>query len=134
MFDFHEKRKIKSWIFSKSAVFLLLVASFFLAASVYERYQKERETAAKRAERAAELAILQAHAAELATAVTHTQSARGIEEEIRDRFDATKEGEQAVIVVDEAHATASPSLAEPVRAKGEDADTHFLFSWLFFWR
>lgn len=133
MFDFHEKRKIKSWIFSKPTIFLLLVASFFLATSVYERYQKERETAQKHAERAAELATLQAHAAELADAVAYMQSARGIEEEIRDRFDATKVGEQAVIVMDEVRATASPSLVGSAKSEGKNTGRRFL-SWILFWR
>ncbi len=132
VFDFHEKRKIKSWVFSKPAIALLLIASFFLARSVYERYQKERETAQKHSEASAELASLEAHAAELEGEVNRVQSRRGIEEEIRDRFDKTKEGEREVIVMDERGATTSTSTETTVPKEAKKSSG--FFSWLFFWR
>lgn len=132
MFDFHEKRKIKSWFFSKPAIALILVGSFFLGRSVYERYQKERETAQKHAEASAELANLTAHAVELEGEVKHIQSARGIEEEIRNRFDVTKEGERAVVVMGDRHSTTSSTFTEAPKPKEEQRNSGFL-SRLFFW-
>lgn len=125
MFDFHEKRKIKSWLFSKPAIILLLAASAFLATSVYDLYGKERATAKKHAERAAELAELIAHADALEAEVTYMQSERGIEEEIRDRFDVVKEGEQAVIILERRPATGTPSAAPEANNKGESPWWHF---------
>jgi cell division protein FtsB len=130
VFDFHEKRKIKSWVFSKPAIAILLVVSFFLGRSVYERYQKERETSVKHAERTTELAHARTHASALEAEVARIQSPRGIEEEIRDRFDVTKEGEQAVIVMGDLHSTTSK--ASPETAQSENSGT--VFSWLFFWQ
>mgnify|MGYP003394712704 CR=1 FL=1 len=130
MFDFHEKRKIKSWIFSKPAIALLLVVSFFLGRSVYERYQKERETAVKHAERVAELVNARTHAAALEAEVAYLQSARGIEEEIRNRFDVTKGGEQAVIVMSDLHSTTSKASTETAKTEQDGS----VFSWLFFWQ
>ena len=100
MFDFHEKRKIKRWLFSKPVIALLLVLCFFLGRSAYERYTKERETAIKHHEQAAELLALTARANALEKEVAYMQSARGGEQEIRQRFDAVKEGERAVIIID----------------------------------
>ena len=131
VFDFHEKRKIKSWLFSKPAIVVLLVVASFLANSVYALYQKERETATKYAKRQAELAELNAHAAALSAEVEYMQSTRGIEEEIRDRFDVVKKGEQAVIVMEQRHPTTSPA-AVTSEAQAEAAES--FFSWLFFWR
>ncbi len=131
MFDFHEKRKIKSRIFSKPTIALLFIASLFLATSVHERYQKERETAHKQAERAAELSTLKARAAVLEAQVKHIQSTRGIEEEIRDRFDATKKGERAVIVVD---GTPSTTVATSTSLPEVQEKKHSFFSRLLFWR
>jgi cell division protein FtsB len=132
VFDFHEKRKIKSWMFSKPAILFLLVISFFLARSVYERYQKERDTAEKHFERAAALASLEARAADLEREVGYIESARGIEEEIRNRFDVTKKGEQAVMVMDERESTSSEASPEAPVAK--EKPRRGVFSWLFFWR
>ena len=101
--------------------------------SVYERYQKERETAIKRAERSAELANLKAQVAALDAEVAYIQSARGIEEEIRDRFDATKEGEQAVIIMDDKQPTTSAAFTAVPKAEEKQQDKSF-FSWLFFWQ
>lgn len=133
MFDFHEKRKIKSWLFSKPTIILLLAASVFLASSVYERYQKERETAEKHAERAAELATLETHAAALEEEVKYIQSARGIEEEIRDRFDVVKQGERAAIIMDEVARPAATTTA-PVSVLPQEVSDAGFFSKLFFWR
>ncbi|MBI4086973.1 hypothetical protein HY416_03260 [Candidatus Kaiserbacteria bacterium] len=132
MFDFHEKRKIKSWLFSKPMIAVLLIASALFATSVYERYKKERETAEKHAERLIELDRLKAHAAALEADVEYMESNRGIEEEIRDRFDAVKKGEQAVVVMNEAPVTSSTTSAAPVLPEVVSAEG--AFSWLFFWR
>jgi cell division protein FtsB len=127
VFDFHEKRKIKSWLFSRTSIALLLVASGLLSVSVFERYQKERETALKYAERSAELAELNVRAAALETKVDYMESARGIEDEIRHRYDVVKEGERAVIIMDEEKATSTP-LPLPV------VEDRSYFSRLMFWR
>ena len=127
MFDFHEKRKIKSWLFSRTSIALLLVASGLLSVSVFERYQKERETALKYDERSAELMELAARAAVLESKVEYMESARGIEDEIRHRYDVVKEGERAVIIMDAEKATTTPLQAPPQEEKG-------FFSRLLFWR
>lgn len=133
MFDFHEKRKIKSWLFSKVSVFILLVLTALLGTSVFERYQKERETAHNHYERAAELERLRSQAAALEAKVSYAESERGIEEEIRDRYDVVKEGERAVIIVDAPREeTARPAPVDD--ADLSDETTPSFFSWIFFWR
>lgn len=127
VFDFHEKRKIKSWLFSRTSIALLLIASGLLSVSVFERYQKERETAFKYTERAAELTELNARAAALESKVEYMESARGIEDEIRHRYDVVKEGEYAVIIMDAEKATSTPLPPPPPEKKG-------FFSRLLFWR
>ncbi len=128
VFDFHEKRKIKSWVFSKLSVLVLLALCALLATSVWERYQKERETARNYRERDAELAMLEAQAAALEARVAYIESDRGIEAEIRDRYDVVKEGERAVVVMDAEQA--SPAVASEVVAEEEEG----FLSWIFFWR
>lgn len=131
MFDFHEKRKLKSLVFSKITIGVLLIASGLLSLSVYERYEKERETAHKRAERTADLLELEARAAALEEKVAYVQSARGIEEEVRDRYGALKAGERAVIVMERPGKQHASSTYAPPTAS-EEAPS--FFDWLFFWR
>lgn len=136
MFDFHEKRKIRSWLFSYPVIALILVLSFFLALSVHERYEKERETAAKRAERAAELDALRERTEALETQVAFMQSERGIEEEIRSRYDAVREGERMVVIVPNEASVASPTARRemaPVPLLVPEPERSF-FSRLLFWR
>ncbi len=131
MFDFHEKRKLRSWLFSTPTIAFLLIASFFLGKSVYGRYQKERETAAVYAERSAELAHLKAQAAILSAKVKYMQSERGIEEEIHDRFDVAKANEEAVIVTDDrSSATVVSATSAPATVEVERS----MWSRVFFWR
>lgn len=80
---------------------LLLVPIVFLSMSVFERYQAERDTREKRAERALELEEVAARAAALEAQVEEAESARGIEAEIRSRYDVAKEGERVIVIVDE---------------------------------
>ena len=88
--------------------------------------------ALRHAESVAELAQLQAHATTLEDEVAHLKSTKGIEEEIRDRFDVVKEGEKAVIVIDEKGSTTSPPV-RPVIATDKKTSWSFLTG-LFFWR
>ena len=119
MFDFRERRKIRGWLFSKPAIALLFVVSLFLARSVLGLYEKERTAAERYAVAAARLEELKTNAALLEEKVAYLRSGRGMEEEIRRRFDVVKEGEQVVIIVeDEAGGTrrVSAETAAPAAA------------------
>ncbi len=113
MFDFHEKRRIKSWLYSHTSIAVLFVFIIFMSISILERFEKEREMAAKRAESAAELKQMRERAATLGAKVREAESQRGLEAEIRDRYDVAKEGEQVVVIVDEAREQATTSTARP---------------------
>jgi cell division protein FtsB len=101
MFDFHEKRKIRRVLYSKVSIALVFLLAFVIGRSVYERYTVEREMVAKLDERVAELDALKQRALLLEGKVDHLRNERGIEEELRNRFDVVKEGEQVVIILDE---------------------------------
>lgn len=112
MFDFHEKRKIRSILYSKASVTVLLLISFFVGMSAYERYVVEREMAAKLDEKRQKLESLQLRATALEADVEHLQNERGIEEELRGRFDVVKEGEQVVIIIDDESETPTQGAPE----------------------
>ena len=128
MFDYHEKRKIRSWVYSKFSIGVLFALSVWMSIAVYERFSVEREMAHKRAEVVAELGALKERAAVLESKVESLHNERGLEEELRRRFDVAKEGEQVVIIVDDSKPT---DLADPDVLPQEDSPW---WSWLTFWR
>lgn len=99
MFDFHEKRKIKSFLYSKVVICILLLISILLSISVYHRYITAEEMRGKLDSRRTALYELEARAQMLRTKVEYLEDERGVEEELRNRFDVAKEGEQVVILI-----------------------------------
>ncbi len=124
MLDFHEKRKLKSFLYSWPVIGVLLFVSCAFSVSVYERYSIERTMAARREALAIELKELEQQAASLEASVERLKSDRGIEEEIRDRYQVSKKGEQIVVIVDDTKAAkGTTTLGEPEK-KG-----YFDFLW-----
>jgi cell division protein FtsB len=101
MFDFQEKRKIRRILYSKVSISIVLLLAMFMGMSALERYTTERETARKLNEREAVLDSLNLRAEALGAKVERLKNDRGLEEEIRNRFDVVKEGEQVVIFIGE---------------------------------
>ncbi len=101
MLDFHEKRKLKSYLYSRYAVAALFLFALFLSISVFERYVAERKVAEKRDEIKNELEALKQRELVLETEVSRLKSDRGLEEEIRDRYEVSRAGERIVVIVGE---------------------------------
>lgn len=99
MFDFQEKRKIRGWVYSKVTIVILFVLVILTSISVVERFKVEREMVEKREEKEQELQALKQRASLLESKVEHLKDSRGVEEELRNRFDVAKEGEQVVVIV-----------------------------------
>jgi cell division protein FtsB len=129
MFDFHEKRKIRHVMYSTpviSALFLLALCIGYIA---YHRYIVAEEMQAKLDERRELLSELKQRAALLESKVEYLKDERGIEEEIRNRFDVAKEGEQVVVLVQnkDDESTSSPRQKQVIIEQGEDFFDRFKF-------
>jgi len=127
VFDFHEKRKLKGYLYSTPMIVGLFLFSALLSTSVYARYLSEREMAGKRETLSRELDVLKMKASALEAEVAHLHSDRGIEEEIRDRYEVSKKGEQVVVILESAEdkkATITPIV------QSEDEKGSF---WSFLW-
>lgn len=122
MFDFHEKRKIRKILFSRPVIILLFAAGIFLSFSVYERYTVSVEMQKKLDERRAELEKLEMRAEVLNAKVEYLEDERGIEEELRSRFDVAREGEEVVILLDANNASAT-LMEEGVSSEEVQAET-----------
>lgn len=108
MFDFHEKRKIRRVLYSKLFIGVVFIVALILARSAYERYRVERDMAGRLLDREQELHELQERALLLESRVDHLRNERGIEEEIRERFDVVRDGEQVVVILEDESQSTTP--------------------------
>ncbi len=104
MFDFQEKRRIRQIVYSRFFIGAIFLIGILIANSAYNRYTVEREMAVKRDSKLQELEELRVRAAALESNIEHLENDRGIEEELRSRFDVVKEGEQVVVILEDPEA------------------------------
>ncbi len=79
------------------ALFAVVVAALF---GVWGVYQKERETAASRAQAESEHADLAARETRLSDDIEHLTSDRGVEETLREQYGLAERGEGLIVIVD----------------------------------
>ena len=101
MFDFHEKRKIRSVLYSRPVIGVILLVTILLSISAYNRYTVAKEMEVKLESRKQELEELKERAHAIESKVEYLTDERGVEEELRNRFDAIREGEQVIILLEE---------------------------------
>ncbi len=101
MFDFHQKRKLKTVFGSRFTQGIILVVAFFILLSAYNRYLIAREMAERRANVESEISALEERREILETQVQYLSNERGIESEMRRQFDIAREGEQVVIILED---------------------------------
>ncbi len=100
MFDFFERRKFRRLMYSKVALLCLLFVVVFLAKGVWDVYSKEREASRLVRERQAELKDIEARQTALVAELKKLSTARGIEEELRQKYEVAREGEKVIVLVD----------------------------------
>lgn len=128
MFDFRQKRKIRTILESRIVWAILLILAGFMALSTYGHYQIAEEATEKRIEAEQEKMSLEKRKEDLTEEVKYLSDERGIEAEMRRQFDVAKEGEQIVIIVeDEEKATVSTETATATSDKTE------VKPWYSFW-
>ena len=123
MARFGKKKNLTEYLYTKPAVFLLLVVTVFLSSAVYQRFLIERKTAVLQEEMESQRQELLERKSLLEEKVEYLSGDRGIEEEIRKHFDVAKEGEQVIILV------GNEQVAAPVIAPEPEP-----VPWYMFWR
>ncbi|HWO07095.1 MAG TPA: septum formation initiator family protein [Candidatus Paceibacterota bacterium] len=81
------------------AIFMLVIIAVALR-GVWGVYQKAQESAVLRAEAEAKLAELKDREHQLRTDIANLKSERGIEAELRERYDVAGEGEGVIVIVE----------------------------------
>lgn len=131
MFDFHEKRKIRSILYSWPIIAVLVFCTGILSISVYHRYTVAHDMSIKLIAREHELEELKQQAKLLETKVEYLQNDRGIEEELRNRFDVVREGEKVIILTGDAE---KPKLEDDTeRQSAETTEPESFLSHFKFW-
>ena len=99
--QFGKKKQFTDYFYTRPVAFVLGVVCVLLAVSVYERFTIEREMAERRAQVEQEQQELVERKQYIQDQVEYLEGERGIEEELRKRFDVAKEGEQVIILLGE---------------------------------
>jgi len=101
MFEFHEKRKVKSILYSKPFLVGMCIPIFFLSFAAFKAHKKEQETSQKREELTADLSTLEYRASKLEEDIKNLDDPRGIEKELRSRYEVGKDGEEIIVFVED---------------------------------
>lgn len=134
MFDFHEKRKIKSFLYSKPVIFGLFLIAIVMSVTVYDRYVVAKEMEGKLETKRAELELLKQRAEVLDAKVKYLEDERGIEEELRNRFDVARQGEQVVVLIDPKRGDVKETSTTPDKEETENIEEKSFWSILKFWQ
>jgi cell division protein FtsB len=126
MFDFYQRRKIKSFLTMPITRVILLILALWMCWGAYTRYEKAELVKVRRVETEQELEHLKKQKEALEKQVKYLSDDRGIEAEMRRQYDVTLPGEQVVVIVDPQKATTSS--ASTSKAVEEDVP------WYLFWR
>lgn len=100
MFDFHEKRKLRNIMYSKPILGVLVIVMLFFGYVSFGAFEKERSTNEVKNQRASVLSELEERKEELRTEMERLETDRGIESEIRSKFEVAREGEEVIVIVD----------------------------------
>jgi len=101
MFDFYQKRKIRTILNSRFTQGAIIFLSLLVAWSAYVRFDIAIEMKDRRVSAENQAVVLQERKDALEKRVDYLSNERGIEAELRRQFDVALEGEQVVVIVDE---------------------------------
>ena len=100
MIGFREKRKLKHLLYSKATLGFILVIVALLIGSVFDVYKKEKNTRITKDRQEHELLELKDREVALKAEIDRLNSAIGIEDEIRGKFNVGREGEGVAVITD----------------------------------
>ena len=128
MFDFHQKRKLRTMLNSPITQGVLLCLSLIVGWSAYVRFDIAMEMRGRREQAEQQAIVLEAKKQTLAEKVEYLSSERGQEAEMRRQFDVALPGEQVVVIVDE---TNDQPVVQPLENHGTTTSEA---KWYQFWR
>lgn len=98
--EFRNKQKARELLYSKITIAAILFFVVMLIPGVYSIYVKLGESGKDRKAAERELADLEEREQMLTQKVDQGKTERGLEEQIREKFNVAKEGESVIVLVD----------------------------------
>jgi cell division protein FtsB len=95
-----EKYRIRRFLFSKVTLLVLFVLVVVFAKGTWGAYQKSEYAKENRERAEVQLAELTEREDKLEVELQRLETERGLEEEVRQKFDVGREGEHLVVLVD----------------------------------
>jgi cell division protein FtsB len=116
MHDFQKKKRIRKILYSPIVIVVLALIIIILVRGVWGVYMKANISMENLEKEKLELQKLSIRQENLASSIDYLKTDQGIENEIRTKFRAVKEGEKVVIIVDnQVTPTTSPAIASTTR-------------------
>lgn len=112
MIDFQQRRKFRNFFYSKITLVLLLVFVVFLGKQVYDIYTKNKLSRESLSITTKDYEALKTRERMLSLEIERLKTERGIEEEIRNKYDVAKPGEEVVVIVDKDRKSSSTEDSE----------------------
>lgn len=129
MFDFYQKRKIRTVVNSPITQGALFILICMIGWSAYVRFDIAMEMRERRLQVEAQTAALEARKDALEQQVEYLTSERGIEAELRRQFDVSLPGEQVIVILED---EASGTVVTPLSSDTEqELERRY---WFQFWR
>ncbi len=101
MFDFYQKRKIRTILNSRFTQGFIIFLALLVAWSAFVRFEIAIEMKDRRETAEGQTEVLKERKEQLEEKVEYLSNERGIEAELRRQFDVTLEGEQVIVIVDD---------------------------------
>lgn len=96
-----QQRKVKKRVYSWPVVIILAVVAYFFLVNTYDVYKKYSESRNNIVGLEEKYEMSMDRKEKLEGDIEWLSSERGIEEEIRDKFNVVKEGEEVVVIVND---------------------------------
>ena len=125
MLDFQRKKKIRKTLYSPFVLVLLFIIMIILSSGVFGVYKKSKLSKANLEREKKELEKLAMREKILASSIDYLKTDQGVEDEIRTKFRAVKDGEKVVVIIDE------QSTSTPIESE-QASSTSFWYN-LFHW-
>ena len=110
MRNLQERKRIRQILYSPVLSFALLIILAMVLNGVYGVYKKDQIASSNRIDADKKLASLKDRRDRLGGEIAKLNTDRGIEEELRNKFQITKKGEGVLILVDDTSANIMPEL------------------------
>ncbi|MEN9920180.1 MAG: hypothetical protein RL538_73 [Candidatus Parcubacteria bacterium] len=127
MFDFYQRRKLKTFFTSPLTRGILALLVILMGWSAFTRFQIAEDMAGRRGEAVREVEKLKEQKSALEKQVQYLSDDRGIEAEMRRQFDVALTNEQVVVIVEPEKGSETNVATSTYQEESEPA-------WYEFWR